>query len=66
MCDCDICQLSRRISAEKPNMTPETLSIVRHLWNLWEAAETDLCMSQRPKPELPPPYEISKGDMVLA
>lgn len=48
MCNCDMCKLARRITAEKPNMTPETLQIVRELWNLWEAAETDLCMSKRP------------------
>lgn len=46
MCDCEMCKLSRRISAEKPKMTPETLKIVTELWNLWEDAATELAMTK--------------------
>lgn len=41
-CDCDICLLARRLTAEKPNMTRETLAIVNILWARMEAAETEL------------------------
>ena len=41
-CDCEGCRLSRRIEAEKKNWNRETVAIVQRLWDLWEAAETEL------------------------
>ena len=46
VCDCNLCKLSRRIKAERINMTDETLSIVRELWNRLEEASIELCQSE--------------------
>lgn len=42
MCDCKYCQLARRIKAEQANWSPETLAIVKELWNGWEHADMEL------------------------
>lgn len=37
-----MCMMSRRITAEKSKMTPETLEIVKDLWNHWEHTSMEL------------------------
>jgi hypothetical protein len=45
-CQCDLCDLARRIKAEKAIMSDDTLEIIRELWARMEEAETAYAMLQ--------------------
>lgn len=64
-CNCEICQLSRRLQAERPNWNEATKKLVNELWSRWEAAATELEAWERgmfgPKPEHLKPLENDEG-----